>query len=217
MLYATDTFYGWNYNAMGFHSFVDATERLNAASVPYVICTEGDLAALKPGELLVLPDVRFLSRRLYGAIADAGNRGVKVLPLGFAGLYDENGKERAKDDPVVGLSLVANKVVDVPAEFMVETSERGIMAETQVNARGEFVLHLLRPGNTSTIGELRVAIGDERTASSAELFSFEDGCALGDVRRDESGRVVLTVRNFRTMCSIVFGHPPRNDWRSRSR
>ena len=204
VLYATDTFYGWSYNAMGFHSFVDATERLNAESVPYLICTEGDLSALKPGELLVLPDIRFLSRRLYGAIADAGNRDVKILMLGLAGLYDENGKERAKDDPIIGLSKVANRVTEVPAEFKIETSERGIMAETQVNKRGELVLHLLRPANASTLNELRVAIGDERATGNADLFSLEDGCALGEVRCNESGRTVLTIRNFRTTCSIVF-------------
>ena len=203
VLYATDTFYGWSYNAMGFHSFVDATERLNAASVPYVICAEEDLLAIKPGELLVLPDIRFLSKRLYSAIAAAGNRGVKILPLGLAGLYDENGTERAKDDPIIGLSKVANKVMEIPPEFKVEVSERGIMAETQVNRRGELVLHLLRPANSSTLDELRVVIGDVRATAKAELFSFEDGCAIGDVRRDNSGHTVLTIRNFRTTCSIV--------------
>ena len=204
VLYATDTFYGWSYNAKGFHSFIDAMERLNAASVPYVVCTEDDLSALKPGELLVLPDVRYLSRRLYDAIAAAGSRGVKILPRGLAGLYDENGKERAKGDPIVGLSKVANKVAEVPAEFKVEVSERGIMAETQVNKRGELVLHLLRPGNASTIGELRVAIGDERATDKAELFSLEGNCALGAAKRNASGRVELAIRNFRTTCSIVF-------------
>jgi hypothetical protein len=83
------------------------------------------------------------------------------------------------------------------------------MAATQVNKRGELVLHLLRPGNASTIGELRVAIGDGRATDKAELFSFEDGCALGDVRRDDAGRTVLAIRNFRTMCSIVFTHPQK--------
>ena len=206
LLYATDTFYGWSYNANGFHSFVKAAERLNAEAVPYTIAMEGDVAGMKGGELLVLPDIRFLSMGLYDAIAAAGSRGVKVLALGTVGLYDENGIERAKDSHVIGLASVANTAREVPSDFKVEVSERGIMAETQINKRGELVLHLLRPGNASTIDELRVAIGDARAAPSAELFSFEAGCALGDVRRDESGRVVVAIRNFRTMCSIVFAH-----------
>ena len=204
LLYATDAFYGWGYNASGFHSFVNAAERLNAEAVPYVIAAEGDLAAMKRGDLLVLPDSRYLSRRLYDAIFAAGKRGVKILPLGLTGLYDENGKERAKDDPVVGLSQVDSKTLEIPAEFKVETSERGIMVETQVNRRGELVLHLLRPGNASAIGELRIAIGDRRATGDAELFSFEDGCTLGNLCRGDSGRTVVTVRNFRTMCGIVF-------------
>jgi hypothetical protein len=186
---------------------------LNAEAVPYIVATEQDIAAMGSRELLVVPDVRYLSQSLYDAIAAAGARGVKILPLGLAGLYDENGKEREKDDPIIGFKLVKNKVEDVPCEFKVALSERGIMAETQVNGRGELVLHLLRPGNASTIGELRVAVDVKRCdgAANAELFSFEDGCALEGVGTEASGRTVLTVRNFRTMCSIVF--PARQNGR----
>ena len=207
LLYATDTFYGWSYMANGFHSFVNAAERLNGEAVPYTIATEGDIASMKRGELLVLPDIRFLPKRLYDAIATAGRRGVKILVLGLAGLYDENGIERAKGNPVVGLAEVANRVKEIPRQFKVEMSECGIMAETQINKRGELVLHLLRPGNVSTIGELHVAVGDGRATVDAELFSLDEGCALNDVRRDGTGRTVLTIRNFRTMCSISFNKP----------
>ena len=209
VLYATDTFYGWHWESSGFSSFAGACERLNAEAVPYMIATETDLADMGRGELLVVPDVRYLSQGLYDAIAAAGKRGVKILSLGLAGLYDENGKERAKDSPVIGLSQVENRVEDVPPEFKIEVSERGIMAEMQVNNRGERVLHLLRPGNASTLGELRIAIDGGLAIGETELFSFEDGCVLGDVRRDDAGRTVLAVRNFRTMCSIVFTHPQK--------
>ena len=208
LLYATDTFYGWSGIPGGYASFQGAVEKLNGEAVPYVIAAEGDIAALASGELLVLPDVRFLSRRLYDAIAAAGDRGVKVLALGAAGLYDENGMERAKDDPIVGLANVANKVAEVPREFKVEASVPGIMAETQVNKRGELVLHLLRPGNASAIPELRVALGSSvgrDFAPPAELFSLDDGCSLSDARRAADGRVTLAISNFRTMCSIAFG------------
>ena len=204
LLYSTDTFYGWSYNARGFQSFIDACERLNGDSVPYVIAAECDIAALMPGDLLVMPDARFLSRRLYEKIEAAGRRGVKILMLGLAGLYDENGRERANDDAIVGLKCVANIVSEIPPEFKVQTSVCGVMAETQINSRGELVLHLLRPGNAETVGELRVVIGDKRTTGNAEIFSFEDGCALGNVAHDDAGRAILCVRNFRTMCSIVF-------------
>lgn len=204
VLYATDTFYGWHYESSGFNSFVGACEKLNAQSVPYTIATEADVAGMAQGTLLVVPDVRYLTQSLYEAVAAAGRRGVKILPLGEAGLYDENGKERAKDDPVIGLQKVANKVEAVPGGFKIETSECGIMAETQINKRGELVLHLLRVDNASTLGELSVAIGDRLATDKAELYSFEDGCMLGDVRRDNAGRTVIAVRNFRTMCSIVF-------------
>ena len=210
LLYATDTFYGWSGSPGGYVSFLDAVEKLNREAVPHVIADEGDIAALKRGDLLVLPDIRFLSRRLYDAIADAGRRDVKILALGAAGLYDENGRERAKGDPVIGLSEVENTVADVPPEFKIETSERGIMAEMQVNKRGELVLHLLRPGNTSTIPELRVAIGDMAGwrvfAPPPELFSIECDCSLADARRDAAGRIALAIRDFRTTCSIVFGN-----------
>ena len=203
LLYATDTFYGWSYMASGFHSFVSASERLNGEAVPYTIAAEGDIASMKCGELLVLPDIRFLSKRLYDAIAAAGRRGVKILPLGLAGLYDENGIERAKDDPVVGLAEVANRTREIPPQFRVGMSELGIMAETQINRRGELVLHLLRPGNASTIKTLRVALAAEQANADAEIFSFDDGCALTGVQHDATGHT-LKICNFRTMCSIVF-------------
>ena len=211
VLYATDTFYGWRGGAKGFHSFVDATELLNADGVPYTIVAECDLSALKPGELLVLPDLRFLSRPLYDAIASAGARGVLLLSLGEekAGLYDENGMERAKDDPIIGLSQVPNRIETLPSEFRVEMSAPLVMAETQINKRGEQVLHLLRPGNTSTIPELRIAlgrsVGRQDLMRSPELFSLDNGCSLADAQRDAAGRIVLVIRNFRTMCSVAFG------------
>jgi len=169
---------------------------------------EDDIAAMAPGELLVLPDIRFLSRRLYDAIAAADGRGVRILPLGRAGCYDENGKERAKESPIFELKQIANKVPEVPPEFKVDMSASSIMAETQVNGRGELILHLLRPGNTSTIPELRVTFGDTVgrcvLTPPPELFTLDDGCSLADAQRDDDGRIALAIRNFRTMCSIVF-------------
>ena len=204
LLYSTETFYGWCYNAAGFQSFMEASEKLNRESVPYVIAAESDIAALNSGDLLVVPDARFLSRRLYRRLEDAGARGVKILALGAVGQYDENGHERALDDPIIGLKCVSNLVSEIPSELKVEISDRGVMAETQMNRRGEFVLHLLKPGNSETVRELRVVIDDRRAVGKAEIFSFEDGCSLGYAVQDESGRRILTVRNFRTMCSIVF-------------
>ena len=210
LLYATDTFYGWTYKGSGFQSFMNAAERLNEQAVTYRIILESDITNLKSGDLLVLPDVRFLSRTLYEAIAAAGDRGVKILPLGQTGQYDENGRERAKDNPIVGFVKVANKVSAIPQEYKVQMSASGIMAETQVNKNGEFVLHLLRPGNTSTIAELNVAFGDvcadgcaNLKALNPELFSFDDGCTLAGAKHDAAG-CTLRIRNFRTMCSIVF-------------
>ena len=205
VLYATDTFYGWNHEAKGFHSFVDAVERLNGMAVPHDIVAEQDLESLGEGDLLVLPDLRFLSRRLYGAIASAGARGVKILQTGKAGLFDENGVERAKDDPIVGLAGVRNKTGDVPPEFRVEIDKEGIMAETQRNGTGEFVLHLLRPGNGSTLDALEVAVRFPCDPESVGLFSFEKGCRLERTEKNAQGRHVLSIRGFRTMCSIVAG------------
>ena len=183
---------------------MDTSERLNAAGVPYVVAAEDDISAMQPGDLLVLPDVRFMSRKLYDAIAAAGKRGVKIRQTGKAGQFDENGTERAIDNPIVDLRDVENKVGEVPPEYKVGLSSEGIMAETQLNSAGEFVLHLLRPGNESTIGELTVSINDPRASAKAELFSFEDGCSLKDAKSDGSGRTTLVIGGFRTMCSIAF-------------
>lgn len=204
LLYAPDTFYGWSHKANGFHSFADASEVLNASAVPYTIIAEKDISVLKDGELLVLPDMRFLSHGLYGLIRDASGRGVRVLMMGKFGLYDENGRERALDDPIVKMDGMANRVERVPDEFMVKLSERGIMAETQINRKGELVLHFLRPDNGSAIGELDVRISDPRSSAEAELFSLDADCALISAKRGADGVAELKIRNFRTMCSIVF-------------
>ena len=212
LLYATDTFYGWSGVTAGFAAFFEATERLNREGVPYTVAMEGDIAAMTSGELLVLPDIRFLSRRLFDAIAAADGRGVKILPLGRAGRYDENGKERAKDNPIFELRQIANKVSEVPHEFKVDMSAPGIMAETQVNKRGERILHLLRPGNSSTVPSLRVVLDasvGRILALPPELFTLDDGCSLADAQRDTAGRITLTIRNFRTMCSVVLD--PKGD------
>jgi hypothetical protein len=92
----------------------------------------------------------------------------------------------------------------VPEEFKIRLSAPGIIAETQINGNGEFILHLLRPGNTATIGELEIVIPDLSATTNAQLFSLDDGCALSSSGRSQAGEVVLKVRNFRTMCSIVF-------------
>ena len=208
LLYATDTFYGWSGVTAGFTAFFEATERLNREGVPYTVAMEGDIAAMTSGELLVLPDVRFLSRRLFDAIAAADGHGVKILLLGRAGRYDENGKERAKDNPIFELKQIANKVSEVPHEFKVDISAPGVMAETQVNKRGERILHLLRPGNYSTIPSLRVVLAASAgriLALPSELFTLDDGCSLADAQLDTAGRITLTIRNFRTMCSVVYG------------
>ena len=204
LLYAPDTFYGWSHHGNGFTAFADISETLNASAVPYTVIAQSDLPSLKSGELLVLPDVRFLSRAMYDAIVAAGARGVKILPMGKFGLFDENGRERALDDPVVAMSGIENRVDAVPEEFKIRLSAPGIMAETQINGNGEFILHLLRPGNTATIGELEIVIPDLRATTNAQLFSLDDGCALSSSGRSQAGEVVLKVRNFRTMCSIVF-------------
>lgn len=204
LLYAPDTFYGWSYKANGFAAFADLSEKLNASAVPYTVIADSDIDSLEKGELLVLPDMRFLSRGLHEAIVRAGERGVKIYPAGKYGLFDENGRERALDDPVALMSDIKNKVDGVPDGLKVGLSASGIMAETQVNRRGEFILHLLRPGNSSTIGELEIRMSDTRATAEAELFSFDKGCGLVSSRRDPDGTVVLKVRSFRTMCSIVF-------------
>lgn len=204
LLYAPDTFYGWSHKGNGFTAFADLSETLNASAVPYTIIAQSDLPTLKSGELLVLPDVRFLSRGMYDAIVAAGARGVKILPTGKFGLFDENGRERALDDPIVTMSGLENRVDAVPDEFRIRLSSPGIMAETQINGNGEFVLHLLRPGNTSTIGELEIEVPDPRATSDAQLFSLDKGCGLVSAGRGTDGAVVLKVRNFRTMCSIAF-------------
>ena len=210
LLYATDTFYGWAYKGGGFQSFMNAAERLNEQAVPYKIVVESDIAQLKSGDLLVLPDIRFLSHGLYEAIAAAGERGIRILPLGQAGNYDENGRERAKGNPIVGLEKVVNKMPAIPNEYKIAMSSAGIMVETQINKRGEFVLHLLRPGNTSTIPELDIAFDDACVPGCSnskfpkpELFSFDGSCALAGTQHDTAG-YTLKVRNFRTMCSILF-------------
>ncbi len=204
LLYAPDTLYGWSHKGNGFTAFADLSETLNASAVPYTVIAQSDLTSLKSGELLVLPDVRFLSRGMYEAIAAAGERGVKIFPAGKFGLFDENGRERALDDPIVTMAGLKNRVDAVPDAFKIHLSSPGIMAETQINGKGEFILHLLRPGNTSTIGELEIRIPDTRATLDVQLYSLDKNCALVCAGRDPNGAVVLKVRDFRTMCSLAF-------------
>ena len=204
LLYATDTFYGWCFEANGFKSFIDASERLNAEAVPYTVIGKNDMAFLKAGELLVLPDLRFMSDDLYQEIVAAATRGVKILQTGKAGEYHETGRARSVDDPAVELRAIHSKVSEVPAEFKVDISREGIMVETQMNKKGEFVMHLLRPANDLPIDDLVVAMCDRNHFGDAELFSFDNGCGLVGTAHREDGGISLKVRNFRTMCSIVF-------------
>ena len=138
-------------------------------------------------------------------VANTYNRfPVEIVSGKGARLFDENGRERALDDPIVTMSELENRVDAVPDAFRIRLSSPGIMAETQINGNGEFILHLLRPGNTSTIGELEIKIPDPRATSNAQLFSLDKGCSLVSAGRNPDGSVVLKVRNFRTMCGIAF-------------
>ena len=202
LLYVTDTFYGWTYCGAGLMSFFDAGETLNAAGAPWTIVTPGDIASLGSGELLVLPDVRFMRKSLYEALVAAGSRGVKILPTGKAGLYDENGIARAASNPICDLKGVPNKVSEIPDEFRVKASAPLVMAETQVNAKGELVLHLLRPDNETVLPELTVSFADPRAAGRVTLHSFEKECSITDTRFEE-GRRTVVLRDFRTMASVT--------------
>ena len=203
LLYVTYTFNGWTYAGSGFMSFFDAAESLNASGVPYTIVTEDEVGGLAADELLVLPDVRFMTVALHDTLRAAGTRGVRILPTGKAGLYDESGRERDVDNPICGLRDVPNVVSEVPREFKVETSVPGILAETQLNAKGELVLHLLRVDNATVLPELTVAFADPRASGQATSRSFEGACRLADTRFAE-GRRTLVFRDFRTMASVVF-------------
>ena len=203
LVYAVNTFYGWT--AGGFRSFCEAGDLLADSAVPYAVITCGDLASLQPGELAVLPDMRFASREQYEAVAGAAARGVRILRLGAFGLYNAGGKERDHADPIRDLRGVPDVLTSLPDDVRIgiRGTESVILTETAVTQDGAFVLHLLRADNASDIPALTVTVRDERIRAgmTAALYSLNGGCALTAARITD-GEAVLQVENLHTMASI---------------
>ena len=213
LLFAKDTLYGWNARPRknGIESFMSLGDRLNDAAVPYLLALEEDVDSIRPGDLLVLPDMRYVNANLHAHIVAAAARGVRILMTGKYGLYDENGRERDLDSPVIGLSEVKNVLHDIPADARIKIrgadgkSVKGVMVETSANADGDFVFHMLRPENSQTLGMVEADIDEPQFTMDANpsLHSFEPQCSLVSAERKE-GCVTLRVRGLRTMASVIF-------------
>ncbi len=226
LLFAKDTMYGWNGDPHVYHdgskknmqrqnghlAFIELGDRLNDAGVPYLFTLEDDLDAIQPGELLVLPDMRYVNSTLHRRIVAAAARGVRILATGKYGLYDENGRERDLDSPVIGLSEVKGVLRDIPDDVRIKVCGAdgqelgGIMVETTVNGSGDFVFHMLRPDNSVTIDVADVSLREPRLLgmASAQLRSLDPDCRLEKAEFPGGGVVSLRVRGLRTMASIAF-------------
>lgn len=182
-----------------------AGSALDDAAVPYLIATDADIDSVGAGELLAVPGLRFTKKRQYEALRRAAGRGARILLMGEYGVFDENGVGRDPRNPIVGLQDVQGVLRSIPDDVRVKVPP-GVMVETSVNAAGDFVLHLFRPGNDSTLESVAVELADPRLSDgmAATLFSLEKPCVLGSASVG-AGRATLDVRGFRTMASILFG------------
>ena len=214
LLFATDTLYGWSGPGRnsGIVEFIKLGDRLSDMGVPFLLTLEEDVDSVSPGELLVLPDMRYVNAALHAKIVAAASRGVRIVLTGKYGLYDENGRERDLDNPIIGLSEVRDTLRGIPDKARIKAfgpdggEIRGIMVETTVNSSGEFVFHMLRPGNENTLDFVEVPLAEPRISASskATLRSFDPGCRLESAECAD-GKATLRVRGLRTMASVVFG------------
>ena len=214
LLFATDTLYGWSGPGIrsGIVEFIKLGDRLSDLGVPYLLTLEEDVDSISPGEILLLPDMRYVNDTLHAKIVAAAARGVRIVLTGKYGLYNENGRERDMDNPVRGLSEVRNVLHEIPDEtriraFGPDGSEiRGVMVETTVNSSGDFVFHMMRPDNEKALDFVEVKLAEPRisAASKASLRSFDPGCRLESAECAD-GSATLRVRGLRTMASVLFG------------
>jgi len=213
LLYSEDNCYGMSrkgFNA-GFCDILDLAERLNVARIPYTVAMENDIEKIPAGDTLVLPDLRYARVAQHDRLVAAAARGVRLVLTGQYGLYNENGIERDLEDPIIGLSRAKGISHDLPTEEAVAVRDANgkdvpfATIETTVNAAGDFIFHILRPDNETTLGRVTITIpnGRLRKGQKPEHFTFDADCRLVDATVEE-GRAVLTVDGLKTFATVRF-------------
>ena len=213
LLYSEDNCYGMSrgWANAGFTNLLYLAERLNTMRIPYTVAVEDDIDKIPSGDTLVLPDLRYARASQERCLAAAAARGVRIVLTGLYGLYNENGMERDSVDPIVGLSRIGDLSHSLPVDEAVNIrDERGkdvpyAVIETSVNGTGDFVFHVLRPDNETTLDCVEIQVPNVRLhkGMKAELFSFDASCRLGSFYVEE-GCATLTVVGLKTFASVRF-------------
>lgn len=185
------------------HGCVDA---LVNAQTPFSIVTPENIPEMSAGDTLILPQIRYSTAGMYADIAAAAERGVNVVFAGAFGRFNENGKERALDDPIRnpagerlyvcdGESWLA-KVQECNAVYAVTTDDQSVIVETKCGAGGELVVHLLRTDNDTTLDALQVTLAGVKIAE-AELVTPDEAVITAQDAHS------VTIGNFKTCATII--------------
>ena len=196
--------------------FSDTLNELVDNGIAFSIVSEDDLVYLNEKQILIIPELHYTEDNLYYKLLDVAKRGCHVLILGEYGIYNENGKERDRNDKVYNLIKQQNICHSNTSDWIgtfrklnsmhnIILDSDGIMVETALDTQGRIVLHLLRPENDDTLPFLKVTIYGHNNISDyqyAELYSIEDTQLLNFKIAGDTAKLVIS--NFKTMATVVF-------------
>ena len=169
ILYLPDTSRLAKANAYDKTFFLTA-DAIADSGIVYTIVRPSDIKEPFKG-ILVLPDAEYLSDKEVEQLTQLRANGVELLCLGNPGVYRDNGEEREnwpfkdakliplpKDDPESVAGFRKQLIDALPKS--VKLNHPDLLVERAITADGREVVHILNPGNETSLKDLEVTVTD---------------------------------------------------------
>ena len=167
-------------------------------------------------QILIIPEVTYITEGSAGKIVEAAQKGCKVLLIGEFGGYNENGREWETNIMVRDLEEEENifairsednwmvKLKQLTAKYTVYIGAKGLIVETAKDHDNRFLIHLLNPDNEEVIPFVHLIISEANANikyKQVRVYSPENV----KLEEQEIGNNYLNLRlsEFKTMATIV--------------
>ena len=158
----------------GFKTFSDVSEKLASEGVPFSLATEEDMLKLNEEQVLILPELKYLTENLYQKVIEIAKKGCKILIIGDFGIYNENVRERDLSRILPELEkekniFLVNSKSNIDGEWInilrklvfentVIVEPCGMMVETAKDENNKLLIHILNPYNNEPLNDVNIHI-----------------------------------------------------------
>ncbi len=185
------------------------TTSLVTNNIPYSIITEDEVASLKAGDVIVLPDILYCKNKLYYDLKEASSRGVKIVATGGFGRHNENTKTRSEKNEIYNLQGIEKAILTNREEFLqyiqrnLTIDKEDVLLETRINNSGDIILHILNANVDVDLNETLVTFEDEllESLTNYKVYSPDDISSEVTIK---DNKATIKIKNLKTLASIVF-------------